>query len=127
MAFMGQHGFSCSGPPRAIYTAYGAEGVEFIVVMPLAAPPVGPVPDGPGTPKVGTIPGGKALRFTHRGPYRELMKTYGQVTQYMQAKGMLANEADWARYMPMWEEYLNDPCMTPEADLLTYIYVPLRA
>ena len=74
---------------------------------------------------VDTIPAKRALRFTHRGPYRDLMGTYNRITEFMQAKGMLASEADWARYMPMWEEYLNDPQVTPEADLLTYIYVPL--
>ena len=47
------------------------------------------------------------------------MVTYGQVTQFMQSQGLLTSEADWARYMPMWEEYLNDPQTTPEADLLT--------
>ena len=41
------------------------------------------------------------------------------------AKGPLQCEADWARYMPMWEEYLNDPQTTPEAELLTYIYLPV--
>jgi DNA gyrase inhibitor GyrI len=53
------------------------------------------------------------------------MRTYNRITECMQAKGMLASEADWARYMPMWEECLNDPQVTPEADILTYIYVPL--
>jgi hypothetical protein len=27
--------------------------------------------------------------------------------------------------MPMWEEYPNDPHTTPEADLLTYIFLPM--
>jgi effector-binding domain-containing protein len=124
MGFVGQNGLACAGPPRAVYTSYGAGGVDFFVAMPVAAGPAEVVQSG--QVNVGNLPGGKALRCTHRGPYRELMKTYGRVTEYMKAKGMLASEGDWARYMPMWEEYLNDPATTPEAELLTYLYVPLR-
>jgi hypothetical protein len=36
----------------------------------------------------------------------------------------MQSEADGACYMPMWEEYLNDPDTTPQADPLTYIYLP---
>jgi effector-binding domain-containing protein len=35
------------------------------------------------------------------------------------------SEADWTRYMPMWEEYLNDPHTTSEAELVTHIYLPV--
>jgi len=124
MAYVGQHGLAPAGAPRAIYTAYGQDGLSFTVAMPLAEPPGAAAEPGPVT--MGEIPGGRALRFTHRGPYRELMSTYGRITEFMKAQGLLENEADWARYMPMWEEYLNDPATTPEAELMTYIYVPLR-
>ena len=122
MGFVGQHKLRPSGPPRCIYTAYGPKGIEFIVAMPVAKPPAKPVKAGPGS--VQSIPGGKALRFTHRGPYANLKNTYGQITEFLKTKGLMKTEADWARYMPMWEEYLNDPQTTPEADLLTYIYLP---
>jgi len=69
--------------------------------------------------------GGKILRFTHHGPYAELMKTYGRVTEFIKAKGSMQSEADWARYIPMWEEYMNDPETTPEADLVTPICLPM--
>jgi effector-binding domain-containing protein len=38
---------------------------------------------------------------------------------------MLESEADWAKYMPMWEEYMNDPESTPAEELITNIYVPV--
>ncbi len=43
----------------------------------------------------------------------------------MKGEGLLTSEADWAKFMPMWEEYMNDPRSTPETDLLTYVYVPI--
>jgi len=123
MGFVGQHALAPAGPPRAIYTAYGPDGVKFIVALPIAAPPAKPIKDSLGFVK--PLAGGKAMRFTHRGPYANLMVTYGQITEFLKTKGLIQSEADWARYMPMWEEYLNDPHTTPEAQLMTYIYLPV--
>ncbi len=121
--FLRQHKLSPSGPPRAIYAAYGPQGVRFTVVMPIVAPPAATRMIGPGFVK--PLPAAKAMRFTHRGPYAELKNTYGQITEFLKAKGLMKTEADWSRYMPMWEEYLNDPQTTPPADLRTYIYLPV--
>lgn len=123
MSFLECHSLVPSGPPRAIYTSYGPEGTNFIVAVPIASPPARPVESGAGF--VNTVPGGKALRFTHHGPYRDLMTTYGRITEFMLSKGLMKSEADWARYMPMWEEYLNDPHTTPESGLVTHIYLPV--
>jgi len=123
MAFVGQRALRPAGPPRTIYTAYDPAGIKFIVAMPVAAPPATGVKSGPGS--VGSLPGGRTLRFTHRGPYANLAATYGGITEFLKAKGLMQTEADWARYMPMWEEYLNDPHTTPEAELMTYIHLPV--
>ncbi len=123
MGFLQCHKLAPSGPPRTIYTSYGAEEIKFVVVIPIASPPAEPVENGPGS--VDTLAGTKALRFTHRGPYKDLMKTYGRITEFMKAKGLMQSEVDWVRYLPMWEEYLNDPHTTPQAELLTYIYLPV--
>ncbi|MEN6496947.1 MAG: GyrI-like domain-containing protein [Thermoguttaceae bacterium] len=122
IAFLTQHGLRFAGSPRAIYTSFGPQGVDFTAAIPVATTPPGLSPSDPVT--VASLPGAKALRFTHRGPYGELMTTYGRIAQYLEAKGLMKDEADWARYMPMWEEYRNDPDETPEADLLTHIFLP---
>lgn len=123
MGLVQRHKLAPAGPPRAIYRSYGAEGVEFTVALPLAGPPAEPIAYGSGS--VETLPGAKAVRFTHRGSYQHLAATYGRITECLKAKGLMQTEADWARYMPMWEEYLNDPQTTPEDDLVTYIYLPV--
>jgi effector-binding domain-containing protein len=123
MAFEQQHKLVPAGPPRTIYTSYGIRGIKFVVAIPVAAPPAEPIKTGPGS--VQSIPGGKTMRFTHRGPYADLMQTYGQITEFLKTRGLMKSEADWAKYMPMWEEYLNDPHTTPESDLVTYIHLPV--
>ena len=85
-AFLQEHALAPAGPPRAIYTSYGPEGIKFIVAIPIAAPPAAPIAAGPGS--VATLPGGTAMRFTHRGPYAGLMQTYGQITEFLKAKGL---------------------------------------
>lgn len=123
MGFVRQYKLSPAGPPRAIYFAHGPQGVRFTVVMPVAAPPATTRMIGPGSVK--PIPAARAMRFTHRGPYSDLSKTYALITEFLKSKGLMKTEADWARYMPMWEEYLNDPHTTPPEELLTYIYLPM--
>ena len=122
-AFVQAAALTPAGPPRAIYTDYSPDGLKFVLALPVAGSPAGALPEGSEC-FVETLPGGKILRFTHHGPYPELMKTYGRVTEFMKAKGLMETEADWARYMPMWEEYMNDPETTPEADLVTHICLP---
>ena len=122
-AYLHQHEIAPVGPPRAVYTVSSPEGSRFIVGFPVAAPPAGEPEPGP--VRVGELPGGKMLRFTHRGPYAQLAVTYGAITEWLKQRGMLASEADWDRYMPMWEEYPSDPGTTPPEELLTYIYIPV--
>ena len=43
----------------------------------------------------------------------------------MVEQGRMHDEADWSRYMPMWEEYAGDPDATPAEEPVTYIHLPL--
>ncbi len=124
MEYIGRHQLTPNGQPRAIYTAYGPKGVSFVLAMPVAAAPGNAGDDATAT--VETLAGIKTYRFTHHGPYENLAQTYGQITAFLKSKGWIQTEADWARYMPMWEEYMNPPETTPPEQLLTYIYLPAR-
>jgi effector-binding domain-containing protein len=106
-AFIARHHLVPNGPPRAIYTAYDPAGLSFLVAVPVTAGPAAAVEDP--LVLVDTLPETKAYRFTHHGPYANLPRTYNQITAFLKEKGWLRTDADWARYMPMWEEYLTDP------------------
>jgi effector-binding domain-containing protein len=124
MAFLTRHGLRLIGQPRAIYTSYDPKSVSFIVALPIGAPPAAPIDESPIS--VGTLPGLETYRFSHHGPYPQLAQTYNRITEFMKEKGYMKSEADWAKYMPMWEEYMNDPEQTPAAELLTHIYLPAK-
>jgi effector-binding domain-containing protein len=122
MSFVTHHGLTMTGQPCTIYTDYRIDGVSFTVALPVAAAPEQPVEES--FIRVDTLPALKTYRFTHHGPYANLGHTYGQIAAFMIERGWMTSEADWARYMPMWEEYMNDPDTTPPSELITHIYLP---
>lgn len=121
--YMQAHGLTPTGSPRAIYTVSSPEGSRFVVAFPIAAPPAGKLEPGP--VRVGELSGGKALCFAYYGPYSGLSAMYAAISEWLKQEGMIASERDWERFMPMWEEYVGDPSVTPPEDLLTCIYLPL--
>ena len=123
-AAVSRHGLEVVGPPRAIYTTWSPTEVRFTVAVPIDRAPPGPLDTQDVT--IDALPECTALRFEHHGPYSELRSTYGRIEAWLRERGGIKQAADWARYAPMWEEYMNDPRTTPESELVTRIYLPLR-
>ena len=112
------------GPPRVVYSEWSPAGVKFTAAVPISAVP----PDVQQSTDVSirTVAECSALRFVHHGPYRDVRHTYDRIEAWLRARGGIKTAADWQRYSPMWEEYLNDPATTPESELITRIYLTLR-
>ena len=121
MEFVATQQLMLSAPPRTIYQSFTAEGVSYAIAFPVFGDTA--LPEDCGF-TVGQLPGGRAYRFTHRSAYSNLRETYGKIDEFVKEKGWVKSERDWARFMPMWEEYINNPDRTPEAELITYIYMP---
>lgn len=121
--FRNAHAIAAAGMPRLIYTEWGPSGVRFTAAVPIADVP----PNVADTADVSikAIPESSALRFIHRGPYRDIRGTYDRIEAWLRERGGIKTPADWAHYSPMWEEYANDPATTPEAELITRIYLTL--
>ncbi|WP_243358449.1 AraC family transcriptional regulator [Fundidesulfovibrio terrae] len=82
---------------------------------------VGPDVDGEGEVVVTELPGGEYATVVHKGPYEELEKTY------MWFYGVwLPQSGREPAVRPGYEVYLNDPCTTAPAELLTEINMPLE-
>ena len=121
--FMGRNQLQPAGPPRVIYTTWGPT-TSFTLAFPIAAAPS--VTETAPDIVIGTLSGGRALRFVHHGPYDGIRHTYGQIDAWLRERGAIKTEADWEHYSGMWEEYLNEPGKVPDAELTTMIYLPLR-
>jgi AraC family transcriptional regulator len=68
-----------------------------------------------------TIPAGRCATYLFKGPYSELDKPYRWLYDTW-----LAQSGEELALTPPYEEYLNDARMTPPAELLTRICLPLR-
>lgn len=123
-AFLAQNRAAPAGPPRAIYTNWGPTEVRFTVAVPIGELPA-PLIESEGV-TVDAIPESSALRFVHRGPYRDLRATYERIEGWLRERGGIKTAADWERYSPMWEEYVGDPTTTPESELVTRIFLTLH-
>ncbi|MEO8620916.1 MAG: GyrI-like domain-containing protein [bacterium] len=117
------HNLVIAGAPRAIYESWNVAGSRFRVAFPIVSIP--PDFDQPEA-KVVTIPEQQALRFTHHGSYQTFKDTYAAISAWLHKRGGIKTDADWARYGPMWEEYVSDPTTTREQEMLTYIYLTLH-
>jgi effector-binding domain-containing protein len=115
-AYLDKQGLKASGPAMTVYTATDDTGFQYQAAVPLAEAPKNPPR---GDISVGTSPGGKALKFVHRGSYDAMDTTYEAITNYLDEKRLEANDM-------FVEEYVTDPLKTPEDQLIVNVYVPVK-
>ena len=116
MAFMGEHGLQGAGPPLSINKSWG-ETYEFEPGIPVLTAPEDMPEDS--AVKIGQTYAGKAVRAIHVGPYGELAKTYGKVDAMIKVRGLTKSGSPW-------DVWISDPSQTPEAELVTHVYVPVE-
>lgn len=115
-AYLNGAGLKAAGPAMTIYTATDDTGFDFKAAIPLAEPPKSP---SARDIKVGQSPEGRVLKFVHRGTYDELNQTYEAITNYLDEKGLDAQDL-------LIEEYLTELGTTPDSKLVVNVFVPLK-
>ncbi|MGN6462142.1 MAG: GyrI-like domain-containing protein [Pseudolabrys sp.] len=114
--WLDQHHVAPNGPAMTVYTQTDDLGFNYQVALPVAEAPK----DTPtGDIAVGKSPGGKALRYVHRGSYDTLDSTYEAITNDLDKKGLDAKDM-------FIEEYDTDLSKTNEDKLVVNIYVPIK-
>jgi effector-binding domain-containing protein len=105
-----------AGPAMTIYTQADDTGFSFQAAVPIAEAPQDPPK---GDIAIGQSPGGKALKFIHRGSYDSMDSTYEAITNHLDEKRLEAADS-------FIEEYETDPVTTPEDKFVVTVYVPLK-
>jgi effector-binding domain-containing protein len=115
-ALIDKQGIQRAGQPMTVYTQADDTGFAFQAAVPIAEEPK----DLPkGDIAVGQSPGGKALKFIHRGSYDAMDNTYEAITNYLDEKRLDAADV-------FIEEYQTDPVTTPDDKFVVTVYVPLK-
>jgi effector-binding domain-containing protein len=114
MQYMGEKQVNPIGPPYAMYYNEDMDNLDTEVGFPVAQP----LPEK-GKVKMSKLPGGKAVVGMHIGPYNKLGDAYTEITEWMKEKDIESPNM-------CYEIYLNDPENTPENELKTEIYFPIK-
>jgi effector-binding domain-containing protein len=114
--YLDKQGIKPNGPFITIYTETDDTGFSFQAAAPVAAAPANPPK---GDIAVGTAPGGKALKFVHRGSYDAMDSTYEAITNYLDDKQLEAKDL-------FIEEYTTDPVKTDPNNLVINVFVPVK-
>jgi effector-binding domain-containing protein len=116
--FIADNKLEVSGQPLAITTARSEDGWQFDAGIPIAERPAIEIdPDSP--VQIGQSPAGKTVRGVSIGSYSQLSANWDKVRAWVAAHGY--EEAG-----PLWEQYVSDPGDTPEEELITNLYFPVR-
>lgn len=122
--FMAAAGLKQAGAPLAVTRRWDPQAnvYEFDAGIPLDRSDA-QVPDTvkgkPGEVKIAQTYAGPLLKVEHHGSYKEMGKTYALLDAFKKAYALQDNGQSW-------EQYVSDPGKTPEAQLLTDIYVPVK-
>ena len=113
--FVNAAGLKQSAAPLAIYRA--AENGTLTIDAAIPVQPTGTAPSG--QVRMAHLPAGPALRAEYQGAHAGLAAARGQLAAYLAAAGLEAAG-------PAWEQYVSDPAQTPEPQLITHIFVPIK-
>lgn len=116
--FIDENNLAEAGAPLSIARAFDGAQLSFDSAIPVRGLTSDTARDGDGV-RIGQTYAGPVLRVKHVGSYRRLGETHRKIAAYIAALGIERNGDSW-------ESYVSDPTKTDEAELLTYIYYPVR-
>jgi len=118
LSFIDREGLQSAGAPMSITRRFDGSELVFDAAIPVRGADEDTPRDGPGV-RLGRTYGGPVIRVKHVGSYRNLATTHRKISAYLAALGIERNGA-------AWESYVSDPGKVPEAELLTYVYYPIK-
>ena len=118
LTFIDEHGLAEAGAPISIVRSFRGASLRFDAAIPVRGVD-DETPQEDGKVRLGTTYAGPVIRVKHLGSYRNLGVTHRKIAAYLAALGMERNG-------DAWESYVSDPTKVDEAELLTYVYYPIR-
>ncbi|MFH1573560.1 MAG: GyrI-like domain-containing protein, partial [Acidobacteriota bacterium] len=116
--FLSRNGLQLAGAPICITQSHSPQEYMFEAGIPVDKSPERPVPAGSAV-QIGRTYEGRVVRAVHMGPYGRIPETFEKIHAFAAAHGLEEGERPW-------EEYVSDPGNTPEAELITRVYMPVK-
>ena len=116
--FIDKHGLANAGAPLSITRSFSGSNLLFDAAIPVRGV-TDATPRNEAGVKIGTTHAGTVIRAKHLGSYRGLGQTHQKIAAYLAALGI---ERDGVA----WESYVSDPTKVPEAEMLTYVFYPIK-
>jgi effector-binding domain-containing protein len=114
--FAAREKLNSTGSFMTIYTATDDTGFQFQAGLPVEEErkdlPAGDI-------TLSKSPGGRALKFVHRGSYDAMDTTYDAITNMLDEKKLDAKDL-------FIEQYVTDPLTTPPEKLVIEVFVPVQ-
>lgn len=118
LTFIDKHGLAEAGAPISIVRSFQGANLRFDAAIPVRG--IGEdTPREDGKVRLGSTYSGPVIRVKHMGSYRNLGLTHRKIAAYLAALG-IERDGD------AWETYVSDPTKVSEAELLTYVFYPIR-
>jgi carbon monoxide dehydrogenase subunit G len=118
LRYIDRRGLSEAGAPLSISRDFRGSRLVFDAAIPVRGTSGSLPPPADGV-QIRQSYGGPAIRVTHVGSYAGLSATHEKIAAYLAAYGIERNG-------DAWESYESDPARTPESELRTYVYYPVR-
>ena len=116
--FIDAHDLQDAGAPLSITRTFSGSSLVFDSAIPVRGV-TDETPREDAGVKLGSTYGGPVIRVRHVGSYRTLSATHRKITAYLAVLGIERNG-------DAWESYVSDPGKVAEAELLTYVYYPIK-
>ena len=118
LGFIDDQGLKEAGAPIIISRGFSGSNIRFDAGIPVRGVTEQTARSGGGV-QLGSTFAGPVIRVRHVGSYADLKLTHDKIAAYLAALGIERNG-------DAWESYVSDPTRTAEADLVTYVYYPVR-
>jgi len=116
--FIDEQGLTAAGAPLSITRSISGSNLLFDAAIPVQGVTDATPRNGIGV-KIGTSHAGTVIRVKHLGSYRTLGQSHQKIAAYLAALGIKRDGI-------AWESFVNDPTRVPEAEILTYLYYPIK-
>jgi effector-binding domain-containing protein len=116
VSFLSEKNIAMNGSPKIINKKYQDNTYQFIAAIPVDN---NDISDDSDEVFASNMPQGKVIKLIHKGGYDGLAESYKKLNAFIYEKKLIVNGSSW-------EDYVTDPSLVEDSDLITHIFQPIK-